>query len=203
MTDQEDKINLGKTVFDDNNWERKSCAYLGQTCSRSLIVFLSQIFVIWLSSFVAFGELTLQKLMTNQLFVLQLCAVRRDTVYPRQDCEQVDFFKKSSLHFIVWSSRNWKNTFFLQLVKNWNNSTKVWQNLLFYQLSQHLYDVMQKKIENLEFVRGVNFEFIDSLRNNCTKYLLILRLLWRELQINVPCWHWHHWKTWGPEHKLH
>ena len=31
---------------------------------------------------------------------------------------------------------------------------------------------MQKQIENLEFVQGVNFEFIDSLRNNGTKYLL-------------------------------
>ena len=31
---------------------------------------------------------------------------------------------------------------------------------------------MQKEIKNLEFVRGVNFEFIDSLRNNGTKYLL-------------------------------
>ena len=31
---------------------------------------------------------------------------------------------------------------------------------------------MQKEIENLEFVRGVNFEFIDSLKNNGTKYLL-------------------------------
>ena len=32
---------------------------------------------------------------------------------------------------------------------------------------------MQKEIENLEFVPGVNFEFIDSLKNNGTKYLLI------------------------------
>ena len=32
---------------------------------------------------------------------------------------------------------------------------------------------MQKEIESLEFVRGVNFEFIDSLKNNGTKYLLI------------------------------
>ena len=31
---------------------------------------------------------------------------------------------------------------------------------------------MQKEIENLEFVRGVSFEFIDSLKNNGTKYLL-------------------------------
>ena len=32
---------------------------------------------------------------------------------------------------------------------------------------------MQKEIENLEFVQGVNFEFIDSLKSNGTKYLLM------------------------------
>ena len=32
---------------------------------------------------------------------------------------------------------------------------------------------MQKEIINLEFVQGVNFEFIDPLKNNGTKYLLI------------------------------
>ena len=32
---------------------------------------------------------------------------------------------------------------------------------------------MRREIENLEFVQGVNFEFIDSLKNNGTKYLLI------------------------------
>ena len=44
---------------------------------------------------------------------------------------------------------------------------------VFYQHSQPLYDVMQKENENLEFVQGVNFEFIDCLKNNGTKYLLI------------------------------
>ena len=43
----------------------------------------------------------------------------------------------------------------------------------FYQHFQPLYEVMQKEIENLEFVEGVNFEFIDSLKNNGTKSLLI------------------------------
>ena len=32
---------------------------------------------------------------------------------------------------------------------------------------------MQKESKNLVFVQGVNFEFIDSLKNNGTKYLLI------------------------------
>ena len=43
---------------------------------------------------------------------------------------------------------------------------------LFYQYSQTLYDVIQKEIENLEFVQDVKFEF-DSIKNNSTKYLLI------------------------------
>ena len=32
---------------------------------------------------------------------------------------------------------------------------------------------MQKEFRNLEFVRGVDFEFIDSLRNNGRNYLLV------------------------------
>ena len=32
---------------------------------------------------------------------------------------------------------------------------------------------MQKEIENIEFVRGADFDFIDSLKNNGTKYLLV------------------------------
>ena len=32
---------------------------------------------------------------------------------------------------------------------------------------------MQKENENVEFVQGVHFDFIDSLKNNGTKYLLI------------------------------
>ena len=125
MTDQEDNINLGKTVFDDNNQERKSWACLGQTCSRSLIVFLSQLFVILLIILVAFGEFTFQKLVTNQQFGLEFCAVQQDTFYPHQGYEQVYFYKKSSLYFIGWSFRNWKIAAYLQLVKNWNILTKV------------------------------------------------------------------------------
>ena len=30
----------------------------------------------------------------------------------------------------------------------------------------------KRKVDNLEFVQGVNFEFIDFLKNNDTKYML-------------------------------
>ena len=48
MPDDTDSINLDKNVFDDQNVERRLWSCLGQTCSRSLIVFLSQFFVILL-----------------------------------------------------------------------------------------------------------------------------------------------------------
>ena len=44
MTELEDKFNQDKIVFDDDNQEKKSWSFLGQACSRSLIVLLSQLF---------------------------------------------------------------------------------------------------------------------------------------------------------------
>ena len=64
-----------------------------------------------------------------------------------------------------------------QLIYNWLKigtfQPKFDKIYFFFQHSQPLYDVMQKEIENLEFVRGVNFDFIDSVKHNGTKYLLI------------------------------
>ena len=63
-----------------------------------------------------------------------------------------------------------------QLIYNWLKigtfQLKFDKIYFFYQHSQPLHNVMQKDIENLEFVQGVIFEFIDSLKNNGTKYLL-------------------------------
>ena len=64
-----------------------------------------------------------------------------------------------------------------QLIYSWLKigtfQPKIDKIYFFYQNSQPLYDVMQKEIENLGFVQGVNFEFIDSLKNNGTGYLLM------------------------------
>ena len=64
-----------------------------------------------------------------------------------------------------------------QLIYNWlkigTYQPKFDKIYFFYQHSQPLYNVMQKEIESPEFVRGVNFEFIASLKNNGTKYVLI------------------------------
>ena len=65
----------------------------------------------------------------------------------------------------------------LQLIYNWLKvgtfQPKFDKIYFFNQHSQPLYDAMQKEIQSLEFVQGVNFEFIDSLKNLGTKFLLI------------------------------
>ena len=64
-----------------------------------------------------------------------------------------------------------------QFIYNWLNTGSFQANFnyyyFFYQHSQPLQDVMQKEIENLEYVQGINFVFIDSLKNNGTKKFVI------------------------------
>ena len=109
--------------------------------------------------------------MTNQLCGWEFCVEQLGTFHGHQDYEQVNFYQKSRL-FIVGRSVRDEVTTYLQLARNWNVSTKIWQNLFLYRHSQLLYDVMQKKIDNLEFVQCANFAFRDSLKNNSTKYCL-------------------------------
>ena len=181
MIDEEGDINLDKIVFVDNNQERNFLNCLGDIYTRPLIVSLSQIFVIFWLSLAAFEDFVFQKLATNQQCGCGFCVVKQDTFYPHQACGQANFYKKSRFYFNATSVRDGRVITYLQVAQNWNLSTKNWQENFFKQYSQPLYDVMQKEIENLEFVQSVNFEFVDSLKNNDTKYLLIFwRLVWTD-----------------------
>ena len=110
--------------------------------------------------------------MTSQLLGLEFCAVRKDTLYSNQDYEQGNLYKKSSLYFIGWSFRNWKIAADLQLVENGTFQPKFDKIYLLKQHSQPVYDAMQKKIKNTEFVQGVSFQFIDSPKKQRYKVLV-------------------------------
>ena len=76
MNDQEDNIKVDEIVFDDNIQERKSWACFGQTCYRSLILFLSQRFVILLIIFGCFWRIHLSKLCDESTVCVGiLCSV--------------------------------------------------------------------------------------------------------------------------------
>ena len=111
--------------------------------------------------------------MTNQLFGLEFRAVRQVSFYPRQDYEQVKFYKKSSLYFIGWFFRNWKIAAYLQTVKNWNISTKVWQNLLFLSTFPTSLRCYAKGIWTSRVCSWSKLWIYWFVKNNGTKYLLI------------------------------
>ena len=61
MSDQDNIFNLDEIVFGDNNQERNSRTCLGQSGSRSLIVLLSQLFLILLIISGCFWRIHLSK----------------------------------------------------------------------------------------------------------------------------------------------
>ena len=64
-----------KIVFDDKNQEGKSWSSLRQTCSRSLIMFLSDFFVVLLVIFRCFGKNRFSKTCDEStVFVGFLCS---------------------------------------------------------------------------------------------------------------------------------
>ena len=174
MIDQENNINLGKIVFDDNNQERKSWACLGQTCSRSLIVFLSQLFVILLIIFGCFWRIHLTKTCDESTVWVGILCSAAGYIFLTKTMNKLIFTKNRVFFSLVGPSETGKS----QLIYNWLKvgtfQPKFDKMYFFYQHSQPLYDVMQKEIENPEFVQGVNFEFNDSLKNSGPKHLLII-----------------------------
>ena len=81
--------------------------------------------------------------------------------------------KNGVLISLVGPSESEKPQLIYQWLKNDTFQPKFDGNLIFYQHFQPLYDVMLREIENIEFVQGVKFDFIDSLDNNGSNYLLI------------------------------
>ena len=91
MTDHEDEIILGKLVFDDKNQEWKSWACLGQTCSRSSIVFLSQFFVVLLIIFGCFRRNHLSEICNESIAQEGFLFGTTSYIYHHQEGEQVVF----------------------------------------------------------------------------------------------------------------
>ena len=92
MTDQEDNINVGKIVFDDNQNRFPVWGKPFPDLCVFVLTFCHSVDNLWLLS-----ENSCQKLVTNELFGRECFVLQQDTFHPHQDYEQVVFYKKSSL----------------------------------------------------------------------------------------------------------
>ena len=79
----------------------------------------------------AFKVLFFNRLLANQLFEWNFCAVQQDKIYAHHDFEQVSFYKKSRLYIFGWSVRDGEFTICWQMAWKWTIPTKIWFNILF------------------------------------------------------------------------
>ena len=131
VADQEDKIILRKNVLDAKNQESKWWSCLGQTISRPLIVFLSQLVSFCTISPVVSEEFIVQKLVFDQLFGWEFRVKELDAfIFTKTINKLVSTKKPVSLSF-GWSIRDGKVTIYQQKAQSWIFLTKIWQNSLF------------------------------------------------------------------------
>ena len=95
----------------------------------------------------------------------EVCVEQLGLFDPRQDYEQAHFKKK-----LVDPSEMLKITNYLHLAQNSNLSNENCQMYFFNNNARHTMVLCKRMFVNLEAVEGINFEFIDSLKNNGTKF---------------------------------
>ena len=115
MPDHTDNINLDKIVFDDQNVERRLWSCSGQICSRYLIVFLSQFFVILLIVCGCFSRIHLANASDEITVWVGSCAVQQDTFYLHQPMNKLISTKNRIFISLVTPSDSGKT----YLIQEW------------------------------------------------------------------------------------
>ena len=158
-----DNISLDKIVSDDENNERWLWHCLGQTCSSTLIVSFVPIFCNILDSLRLLLSYTPgQELLL--LYSLDGNLVQRSRIHFTFAKLINKVFSTKNRIILVGPGDSGKTYLIHEWLKVGTFQPKFDKNYFFYQRPQPLYGVMQKEIDNLEFVQGVNFEFINSLK---------------------------------------
>ena len=172
MPDHTDYINLNLLIFDDQNVERRSWSCLGQTCSRSLIVFLSQFFVKPLKICGCFWRIHLTKTCDESTVWVGVLCCRIHFTFTKF-MNELNSTKNRNFIPLVGPSESGKTYVIHEWLKVQTFQPKFDKYCFSYQHPQPLYDVLRKEVDNIEFVQGVHFEFNNSLKKKGTKYLLI------------------------------
>ena len=136
-------------------------------------MFLSRFFVI-LSTFfrLLLRVYSWPRLVRNLQFWRKSCAAQKDAFYIHPSFQQNSFCKKTAF-LNLWLDRaipakltGYMSGWMLEHSKTCLTKFIVSINTLNHSM------MLCKKIDKIEFVQGVHFEFIHSSKNNCTKYLL-------------------------------
>ena len=167
-------------------------------------MFLSQLYVNLLTILGCFWKIQLSKICDeSNVWVGVLCNVA-GYVLPSTRLWTNYLLQKIEVLLLGWSFRNWKILASLQLAKNWNISTKVWQNILFlstFPISLRCYAKVNWK--SWVFAGSKLWIHWFFKKQRYKMFVNIWRFLWRDLQLKSLFWPCHRWETSGSEHNLH
>ena len=107
MPDHSDTIKLDKFVFDDQNVEKRLWSCLGQTCFRSLIVFLSPFSVILLIFCGCFWRIHLAKTCDESTVWVGIFCSATGYILSAPKFEKVNFY--NVFYISGWTERFWQN----------------------------------------------------------------------------------------------
>ena len=166
MTDHEKIYIPGKIVFDDNNEDKRSWFFWDTPLPDLRWSFCSGLSVILLIKFGDFWKIHQSK-TCNEAFVWAeklFSAAVYILLSPKLWTIQIAT-KNCVFILLVCPSQTRKSDISYNWLKNGTFPTKFHKTYFFCQHSQPLYDVLQKAIDDLEFVQGVKFENLDLFKN--------------------------------------
>ena len=146
MPDHTDNTNLDKIVFEDRNVEGRLWSSLRQTCSRFLIVSLSQFFVVLVAICGSFWLIQLAKTCDESTVRVGILCSAKDTFYLDQNCEQGNFYKNRIFISLVGPSVSGKTHLIQEWLKVETFQLKSDKICFFYQHPPTVYNVEEKLI---------------------------------------------------------
>ena len=111
--------------------------------------------------------------MKKQQFGLLPFLVQLVVFYLHLNFEQDNFHKRTNFFSLVGPSGSGKSHLIHEWLTIGTFQPEIDKIHYFYQHYQSLYGLMSKDAKKIAFIEGVDFEFIQNLPNNGTKYLLI------------------------------
>ena len=137
--------------------------------------------------------------MAILLFRLEVCVMQLGTFQTNQDYEQITFYIRQRLFFIARSVWGGKSTPIYIWLKIGTFQLKFNKQYFFINTLSQFSILGKKRLKFLSLLRGVNFEFIDMLKNNVITYLVLFYDSFEEICISKAfvdistCFIWANW----------
>ena len=162
-------------IFDNNNQERPPWKICGRTCSRTAFLSIFQCLVVLILLLFSIINHIFARTCDERTVWLLFFQVLLVTYFliPEHKMNKIISTKERILMYLFGPSGSGKTVFINDMLQKKTFQPTFDRILYFYKHFQTIYDTMMQSIAGIEFIQGVDFELIDNLPADGTKYLLI------------------------------